>query len=96
MLASGQRDKNLKYEITSPISGDTPGAIASSNYHEDHFGVNFNIRLTNGQPAHSSCIGFGLERIALALLLVHGISLEKWPAEVRESLSLSVDREHGN
>ncbi len=91
MLASGQREKSLKFEVTCPISSQNPGAIASGNYHEDHFGVNFDIRMSNGDVAHSACIGFGLERIALSLLLTHGPSLQEWPREVRGLLSLGAN-----
>ena len=92
VLASGQREKSLKFEVLSPISSSTPGAIASGNYHEDHFGVSFDIRLRDGEPAHSACIGFGLERIALALSLAHGVALEDWPAPVRDLLGLDAGR----
>ena len=85
MLAVNQRDEALKYEIEVPVFGpDEPGtAVASSNYHQSHFGVNFDIRSPDGQPAHSACVGFGLERIALALLSAHGTETGAWPVEVR-------------
>jgi seryl-tRNA synthetase len=89
MLASGQRDKKLKFEISCAISSDLPGAIASGNYHEDHFGASFNIRRRNDQPAHSACFGFGLERIALALIQAHGQSFDEWPTSVTDQLQLA-------
>jgi hypothetical protein len=33
-------------------------------------------------------VGFGLERIALALFKKHGLELSDWPDEVREVLAL--------
>ena len=36
----------------------------------DHFGINYDIRTNDGEVAHSACVGFGLERIALALLSI--------------------------
>ncbi|MEY2406368.1 MAG: hypothetical protein QOG39_1284, partial [Acidimicrobiaceae bacterium] len=39
-----------------------------------------------GEVAHTACIGFGLERIALALIKTHGTDLASWPAGVRASL----------
>ncbi|TLD72730.1 hypothetical protein FEM03_01255 [Phragmitibacter flavus] len=39
-------------------------AIASINRHGDFFGKRFSIRLPDGNPAHSACIAFGLERWA--------------------------------
>jgi hypothetical protein len=37
--------------------------------------------------AHSACVGFGLERCALALLKVHGLHTSSWPVSVRSALS---------
>jgi seryl-tRNA synthetase len=88
LLAAGQRDKKLKYEIVAPITSESPGAISSANYHEDHFGVSFGILQADGREAHTACIGFGLERITLALLFKHGLDFEAWPAETRRRLSL--------
>jgi len=84
-----QREQNLKYEFVIPIcSTEKPTAIGSSNYHLDHFGVAFDIRTHDGEVAHSACVGFGLERIALALFKTHGFELGKWPGEVRDVLGL--------
>lgn len=88
MLAKGQRQAELKYELTVPIYGTHRTAIASGNYHEDHFGAEFELSTPDGQTAHSGCFGFGLERVALALARVHGTDLEQWPDEVRELLDL--------
>ena len=63
-----------------------PTAIASFNYHQDKFGVAFGIRQRNGEVAHSACIGFGLERCALAILRTHGLDRARWPAIVRRQL----------
>jgi seryl-tRNA synthetase len=92
LLAAGQREKELKYEIVAPISSDTPGAISSANFHEDHFGVAFDLSLDDASVAHTACIGFGLERISLALLHRHGLLVEAWPDEVRASLGLGAPR----
>jgi seryl-tRNA synthetase len=84
-----QREQNLKYEFVIPIcSTEKPTAIGSSNYHLDHFGVAFDIRTHDGEVAHSACVGFGLERIALALFKTHGFELARWPGEVRDVLGL--------
>jgi len=85
-----QREQNLKYEFVIPIcSEDKPTAIGSCNYHLDHFGVAFGIRTHDGAVAHSACVGFGLERVALALFRTHGLALAKWPREVRDVLALA-------
>ena len=53
------------------------------NYHQDHFGHLFGITPPTAQSAHTACIGFGLERIALALFKKHGMTPSSWPASVR-------------
>ncbi len=84
-----QLEQNLKYEFVIPIcSTEKPTAIGSCNYHLDHFGVAFDIRTSDGALAHSACVGFGLERVALALFKTHGFRLEDWPREVRDVLAL--------
>ncbi len=88
MLASAQRDQELKLEVLAPIAGKTPAAIASSNYHQDHFGHTYDIRTEDGEPAHTGCMAFGEERVTLALLRAHGLDTRSWPAGVREKLEL--------
>lgn len=89
MLAVNQRDQNLKFELLIPIcSEEKPTACVSCNYHQDHFGVNFDIRTPDGNPAHTACVGFGLERITLALFKHHGFVVGNWPASVRHTLGL--------
>jgi len=84
-----QREQALKFEFVIPVcSAEKPTAIGSCNYHMDHFGVAFDIRSSDGQVAHSACVGFGLERIALALFKTHGLELDAWPREVRNVLAL--------
>ena len=90
MLANGQLEKELKFELVAPISSDTPGAIASANYHEDHMGLEFDISLGDGEVMHSACFGFGLDRIALALIRRHGTDLESWPSDVTERLGMDA------
>jgi seryl-tRNA synthetase len=87
MLASNQRSETLKYEIVCAIDPDAqPTAISSSNYHLDHFGIGFGIESANGDAAHSACVGFGVERITLALLRTHGLDPDTWPPGVRSRL----------
>jgi seryl-tRNA synthetase len=86
LLAQSQRGAALKYEITAPITAQTRTAISSANCHGDHFGANFQISQPDGTPAHTSCFGFGLERIALALLSAHGLQLSNWPATITTQL----------
>jgi seryl-tRNA synthetase len=86
MLAANQRETTLKYEIVAPITTDRLTAISSANCHQDHFGAPFEIETADGGVAHTACIGFGLERITLALLSRHGLDPADWPAEVRRRL----------
>jgi seryl-tRNA synthetase len=89
LLAVNQRDQRLKLEILAPISNaERPSAIISLNYHQDHFGGLFGIRSADAAVAHTSCVGFGLERIALALFRRHGLDRARWPAAVRGALRL--------
>jgi seryl-tRNA synthetase len=87
ILSVGQRQDALKYELVSPIcSTDAPTAIASANCHRDHFGSTFRITTADGNPAHTACVGFGMERITLALLHTHGLDPAQWPSKIRARL----------
>jgi len=86
MLAASQREQELKFEVLVPIAGPEPTAVASFNYHQDHFTSAYGIELSDGSRAHSACLGFGLERIALALFHTHGLDSGSWPPDVRRAL----------
>jgi seryl-tRNA synthetase len=86
MLAASQREQALKLELLVQIAGPEPTALASFNHHRDHFGTTFGIELADGEVAHTACLGFGHERIVLALLTTHGFDPTLWPADVRSQL----------
>lgn len=89
VMAATQREQELKYELVVPVtSEEVPTAVASCNYHLDHFGHSFDIHTDDGAVAHSACVGFGLERVALALFKTHGFATARWPAQVRGVLEL--------
>lgn len=89
VMAATQREQDLKFELVVPVaSAEKPTAVVSTNYHLDHFGHAFDIKTSDGKVAHSACIGFGLERIALALFRKHGFEPASWPAEVKKVLKL--------
>jgi seryl-tRNA synthetase len=89
VMKATQREQTLKYELVVPIAADeNPTAVASCNYHLDHFGQAFGIRTSDGHVAHTACVGFGLERIVLALFKKHGFDPVAWPPEVRGVLTL--------
>src|SRR5450755_1804233 len=86
MLATNQRSERLKLELLVPSTAPEPTALASFNHHRDHFGSIYGIELADGGVAHTACLGFGHERIVLALLRTHGFDPAAWPSEVRAQL----------
>ncbi len=89
LMAASQREQRLKYEMLVPINGDAkPTACLSFNYHLDHFGEAWGIELADGSRAFSGCVGFGLERLAIALLQYHGFEPNAWPLRVRHAIRL--------
>jgi seryl-tRNA synthetase len=86
MLAANQREQALKFEILVSITEPQATAVASFNYHQSHFAETYGIVLHDGNGAHTACLGFGLERITLALLRAHGLDLAAWPQAVRGRL----------
>ena len=89
MLAASQREQALKFEVLVQIAGPEPTAVASFNYHHDHFTSTYGLAMADGSVAHTACLGFGLERITLALFHVHGLDSATWPAAVRSEIGLS-------
>jgi seryl-tRNA synthetase len=86
MLAASQREQELKFEVVVPIAGPEPTAVASFNYHQDHFTTAYRIEFAGGAVAHTACLGFGVERITLALFRAHGLDSQTWPLQVRSQL----------
>ena len=86
MLAASQREQALKVEILVQIAGPEPTAVASFNYHQDHFASVYGLRLHDGGTAHTACLGFGHERIVLALLRTHGLNTKAWPSSIQHQL----------
>ncbi len=86
MLARNQQAEKLKLELLVAITEPEPTACASFNHHRDHFGSTYGIELADGSTAHTACLGFGHERIVLALLRTHGLDPASWPASVRGEL----------
>ncbi len=89
VMRATQREQDLKFELIVAVSSaEKPTAVVSSNCHLDHFGDTFNIKTSDGKPAHSACVGFGLERVTLALLKTHGFDPQLWSREVRDVLCM--------
>jgi seryl-tRNA synthetase len=87
IIADSQRAQALKFELLIPVA-DPRGKTAclSFNYHMEHFGAIWKIACPDGSVAHTGCVGFGMERITLALLRHHGLDVNRWPDDVRALL----------
>ncbi len=89
VMAVSQRQQALKFELLIPYyPGASPTACMSFNYHREHFGQVWDMRDENGELAHTSCVAFGIDRLAVALFANHGVELKKWPAATRQALAL--------
>jgi len=89
LAAMSQLEQSLKYELLIPLrSKEEPTACMSFNCHRDHFSSAWHLLTENGEKAHTGCVAFGLDRLALALFKTHGLDLRVWPAQVRENLSI--------
>jgi hypothetical protein len=58
----------------------------SFNCHLDHFGDIWGIRTHSGAVAHTGCVAFGMDRLAVAMFARHGLAIDTWPAGVRRTL----------
>ncbi|MEO6610191.1 MAG: amino acid--[acyl-carrier-protein] ligase [Aestuariivirga sp.] len=89
MKAVAQLQAALKFELLIPVrKGAAPTACMSFNAHKDHFGQVWDMKLAGGELAHSGCVAFGMDRLAVALFATHGLDVKQWPASVKEALSL--------
>jgi seryl-tRNA synthetase len=87
ILATNQKEQKLKFEVLIPVISQTePTAVCSFNFHQEHFGTVFDIRTPDGKVANTACLGFGLERVTMALFKTHGFDPAHWPRPVREQL----------
>jgi seryl-tRNA synthetase len=88
VMAIAQLQQSLKFELLVPVcSAEQPTACMSFNYHLDHFGSIWDLRDDAGKIAHTGCVAFGMDRLALALFSQHGLDVQKWPATVRSALT---------
>jgi seryl-tRNA synthetase len=87
IIADSQRAQALKFELLIPVANaESKTACLSFNYHMDHFGAIWKIECEDGSVAHTGCVGFGMERITLALFRHHGLDVNGWPDDVRALL----------
>jgi seryl-tRNA synthetase len=89
VMAVSQRQQALKFELLIPYYPKaSPTACMSFNYHREHFGQVWGIHDDKGELAHTSCVAFGIDRLAVAMFANHGVDLKSWPAQTRAALEL--------
>jgi seryl-tRNA synthetase len=89
VMAVSQRQQALKFELLVPYYANaTPTACMSFNYHREHFGNVWDMKDEHGEPAHTSCVAFGIDRLVVALFANHGLDLRQWPAVTRRALEI--------
>jgi seryl-tRNA synthetase len=87
VMAVSQLQQALKFELLIPYyPGARPTACMSFNYHREHFGHVWGMQDSGNEPAHTGCVAFGMDRLAVALFANHGVDVEKWPASTRRAL----------
>jgi seryl-tRNA synthetase len=89
LVGKAQVSQELKFELVVPVrSAQEPTACMSFNYHRDHFGQTWHMHDENGEAAHTGCVAFGMDRLAVALFANHGVSANQWPASIRATLGV--------
>jgi seryl-tRNA synthetase len=79
---------DLKFELRLAVEPSPSGdartlACGSLNLHESFFGTTFGITASDGKPAFTGCVGWGLERWVLACFTQHGFDASAWPKQIR-------------
>jgi seryl-tRNA synthetase len=89
IMAVSQIQQALKFELLIPYYEKAkPTACMSFNYHREHFGQVWGLQDSRDEPAHTGCVAFGMDRLAVALFANHGIDVTRWPASTRQALAL--------
>lgn len=90
IMAMSQVEQALKFELLIPVlSPERPTACMSFNCHLDKFSEIWPMRTADGELAHTACVAFGLERLALALFATHGADSAQWPSTVGAALGFA-------
>lgn len=92
ILKAAQLEAAAKFELVADAPSYGRFAIASFNSHGDLFGKRWQLMLDADTPATSCCNAYGLDRIAIALFLTHGLDPAAWPDTIREALDLARKR----
>ena len=86
MKAVAQLQAALKFELPNPVrSSEKQTARTSFSY---HFGTVWDMKPASSELAHSGCVAFGMDRLAVAMFAVHGLDRAAWPRAVRAAPSL--------
>jgi seryl-tRNA synthetase len=89
IMAVSQLQQSLKFELLIPYhAGAKPTACMSFNYHREHFGQTWGLSDAAGELAHTGCVAFGMDRLAVALFANHGVDPARWPASTQRALEL--------
>jgi seryl-tRNA synthetase len=87
IMAVSQLQQSLKFELLIPYYPTAkPTACMSFNYHREHFGQVWGIQDGKNELAHTGCVAFGMDRLAVALFANHGVDPARWPASTRTAL----------
>jgi seryl-tRNA synthetase len=85
-----QAAQEVKNEIKIPALASDGSvkqlACGSINLHGNFFGKRFGIEAADGEPAHTGCVGLGIERWVLAAFTQHGFEADRWPAAIRSRI----------
>jgi len=46
------------------------------------------LRTADGGTAHTGCVAFGIDRLAVALFFTHGTDIARWPQAIKKALDL--------
>jgi hypothetical protein len=79
LLRNSQREQELKREMIADLGKGVRHAVASVNYHMEHFSAAFGFHRPGGSVIHTACLAFGLDRMVLALAHRHGPDHRDWP-----------------
>ena len=91
MVGRFQVANALKFEMLIPVrSAEKPTACMSFNCHRDHFGETWGLRTADGEVAHTACVAFGIDRLAVALFARMGSTSRAGRRTVRAKLGVLI------
>jgi seryl-tRNA synthetase len=89
VMAISQLQQSLKFELLVALPSESRlTACMSFNYHRDHFGQIWGLKDADDNVAHTGCVAFGMDRLAIGLFWAHGLRIDKWPDVVRRTLKI--------